>query len=104
MDSIPGSATGAAEVEWEVREEWEVAEVWEEVEVWVVEEEVVAVEVVEEEVVVEVEMEGMAEEEVAPARTPPVRPSRSPKRILVRHGVIAQSIVTMLLPGPGYLF
>jgi hypothetical protein len=89
MDCTPGSAT------------------YGEVEVWVVEEveeeeEVVVVAV--EEVVVEVEMEGMAEEVVAPARTPPVRPSRSLKRILVRHGVIAQSIVTMLLPGPGYLF
>jgi hypothetical protein len=74
--------------------------VWGEVEEVVEEEE-------EEEVVVVVavvEMEGMAEMVVAPAGTSPVRPSRSLMRILVRHGVIVQSIVTMLLPGLGYLF
>ena len=60
-----------------------------------------AVEVAEEEVVVVVvaaEMEGMAEMEVA---AHPMTPSHCPKRTPVRHRVIAQSIVTVLLPGPG---
>jgi len=85
---------------------WEVWGEVEESEGVEVEEVVVAAEEEEEEevVVAVVEMEGMAEMVVAPAGTSPVRPSRSLKRILVRHGAIAQSIVTMLLPGLGYLF